>query len=97
MPTLQRNNRMVSKNDIREIHTKIDKQGEAITKMALSVAELATTIKLMPRHEPPCVFFTGHIQDHKDIQNDIDWLKKMVYLGMGGLAVLEVVIKLVWK
>lgn len=40
--------------------------------------------------------FKQHIEDDKRVfkrqSDDIDWLKKITYMGLGGLAVLQVVI-----
>ena len=67
----------VTKTDIDRIHARMDEQGKAITDMAISVRELATTLKLTARHDPPCKALQDHLDEHK--QNERDW--KVAIIG----------------
>ena len=64
----------VTKEDIGELHKRIDLVNETMTEVRVSVGEIKTTLNLMPKLPiRPCDFhtslktdFDGHLADHKD-------------------------------
>lgn len=83
-----------------------------INSLTVSVTKIATVVENWPHPQPrPCDFFNGHILDHKDymvdnnkehkeIKESVNWCKNCIYIGIGGLAVLQaawVVITFLWK
>ena len=69
---------MADKDDIKELHQKIDnvrkelsasmaESSRTVTALAIQVGVLVESFKNIQKHDPPCVYFQKHTDEHKVI------------------------------
>ena len=91
----------ITKQDITDVHTRIDQVNETMTEVKVTMAEIRTTLRLQPKLPTrPCNFHTdlrkdveGHLEDHKETKQT--WQKPIVRTVID-LAKMAVVAGVTW-